>query len=107
MLNTLNYARIIIPCKVKLNYRVIHKHWQKKFSCDWSTLEIALPKQLGVHKLDLELKEIAEYIDWSPLFWAWGFKGMYPKILDHPQTGRECLKILQDAKKNARHDYSR
>ena len=71
----------------------------KKFTCDWSTLEIALPKQLGVHKLDLELKEIAEYIDWSPLFWAWGFKGMYPKILDHPQTGRECLKILQDAKK--------
>lgn len=71
----------------------------KKFTSDWSTLEIAKPKQLGVYKLDLDLKEIAEYIDWSPLFWAWGFKGMYPKILDNPQTGRECLKILQDAKK--------
>ena len=71
----------------------------KRFTCDWANLEIAQPQQLGVHKLDLELKEIAEYIDWSPLFWAWGFKGMYPKILDNPETGRECLKILQDAKK--------
>ncbi len=71
----------------------------KRFTSDWASLEIATPRQLGVHKLDLELNEIAEYIDWSPLFWAWGFKGMFPKILDHAEYGRECLKIYNDAKK--------
>ncbi|RTL11170.1 MAG: methionine synthase [Neisseriaceae bacterium] len=71
----------------------------KKFTSDWTTLEIAQPQQLGVHKLKLELAEIAEYIDWSPLFWAWGFKGMFPKIMDNKDYGRECLKIYNDAKK--------
>jgi 5-methyltetrahydrofolate--homocysteine methyltransferase len=72
---------------------------QKKFVSDWERLEIATPQSLGVHKLALELKEIAEYIDWSPLFWAWGFKGMFPKIMDNKDYGRECLKIYNDAKK--------
>lgn len=71
----------------------------KKFITNWDEIEIAQPKYLGVHKLHIELSEIAEYIDWSPLFWAWGFKGMYPKILDNLQYGRECIKIYNDAKK--------
>lgn len=72
---------------------------RKKFTCDWDRIEIAQPQQCGVQQLDISLSEIAQYIDWSPLFWAWGFKGMYPKILDNPQYGKECLKIYQDAKK--------
>lgn len=71
----------------------------KKAVYDWNNLEIAQPHALGVQNIDISLGEIAEYIDWSPLFWAWGFKGMYPKILDNVQYGRECVKILNDAKK--------
>jgi 5-methyltetrahydrofolate--homocysteine methyltransferase len=71
----------------------------KKPVYDWANIEIAKPQATGVQNIDIPLSEIAEYIDWSPLFWAWGFKGMYPKILDNAQYGRECVKILNDAKK--------
>lgn len=71
----------------------------KKYRCDWTTTDIAIPKQLGVHQISIELAEIAEYIDWSPLFWAWGFKGMYPKIMDNEKYGQECHKIYDDAQK--------
>lgn len=71
----------------------------KKYRCDWSKTDIATPKQLGVHSVSIDLAEIAEYIDWSPLFWAWGFKGMYPKITDNEKYGTECHKIYDDAQK--------
>lgn len=71
----------------------------KKPVYDWANLEIAVPQATGVQNIEISLAEIAEYIDWSPLFWAWGFKGMYPKILDNVQYGRECIKIYNDAKK--------
>ena len=71
----------------------------KKPVYDWANIEIAKPQALGVRNIEIQLSEIAEYIDWSPLFWAWGFKGMYPKILDNATYGRECVKILNDAKK--------
>ncbi|MDD3265619.1 MAG: methionine synthase [Burkholderiales bacterium] len=70
----------------------------KKPVYDWRVLEITKPQELGVRSIEISLAEIAEYIDWSPLFWAWGFKGMYPKIMDNAQYGDECKRILNDAR---------
>ncbi len=70
----------------------------RKFITNWQETDIAIPQRLGVFNLDIKLSEIVPFIDWSPLFWAWGFKGMYPKILDNAQYGRECVKIYNDAK---------
>lgn len=72
---------------------------KNKFSCDWANIEIAKPQALGVHTINIDLNVVANYIDWSPLFWAWGFKGSYPKILENETSGMECQKILADAKK--------
>lgn len=85
--------------QTKVELPAYEKAVAKRFVSDWANSDIAIPKQTGVHRIDLQLNEIAEYIDWSPLFWAWGFKGMFPKILDHAEYGRECLKIYNDAKK--------
>jgi 5-methyltetrahydrofolate--homocysteine methyltransferase len=60
--------------------------------------EIATPKHLGVRKLEINCADLVKYIDWSPLFWAWGFKGLFPKILDHQSYGTEAQKIYTDAK---------
>ena len=35
-----------------------------------------------------------EYIDWSPFFHTWGLKGIYPRILDHPEQGHEARELL-------------
>lgn len=68
---------------------------KKAFKSDFSN--IAQPKKTGVRIIDIDLKIVAKYLDWSPLFWAWGFKGLYPKILTHKTYGDECQKIYADA----------
>ncbi len=67
---------------------------QKAFKSD--SMDIAIPHELGVHQINIDLNSLVDYIDWSPLFWAWGFKGLYPKVLDNPKYGDECKKIYAD-----------
>ena len=73
---------------------------EKRFTCDWSQAAIQLPKVSGVTASDhIPLDELAEFFDYSPLFWTWELKGVYPKILDHKKYGEEARKIYEDAQK--------
>lgn len=71
---------------------------QNKFPVDWNALEITKPAFIGnkVFK-DYDLREIAEYIDWTPFFHSWEMKGSYPKILSDPTRGVEATKLFNDA----------
>jgi len=61
---------------------------------------IERPKTLGIKVYeDFDLKELANYIDWSPFFWTWELKGTYPKILENPKYGLQAKEIFQDAQK--------
>jgi len=46
---------------------------------------------------DYSLKEISDYIDWTPFFHAWELKGRYPKIFDDAEKGEEAKKLFADA----------
>jgi 5-methyltetrahydrofolate--homocysteine methyltransferase len=46
---------------------------------------------------DFPLRELAEYIDWSPFFHAWELRGRFPKIFDDPVVGVESRKLYGDA----------
>ena len=48
---------------------------------------------------DIPTEEIAKYIDWSPFFWTWELKGVYPNILSHKTYGEEAKKLFADAEK--------
>lgn len=98
--------------KIKEEYRQIREAYlSKKSETELVPLEFArknrfvwtkekaqveAPKQMGVFELTPSLSEVAEYIDWSPFFWAWGLKGVYPKILDNPQSGVEAKRLFDD-----------
>lgn len=56
------------------------------------------PSRTGVFSLKPSLKEAAEFIDWSPLFWSWDLKGKYPAILNHAKYGDSARKLFADAK---------
>ncbi len=65
---------------------------------DWATVEIATPGKLGVQVFDeIPLEEVAKYIDWSPFFWTWELKGVYPKILSHEKWGSQASELFSDA----------
>ena len=70
------------------------------FKINWNKTEIKTPNNLGVKKLNnYPLKEIAEYIDWTPFFLTWEFKGRYPKIFKNEKFGTEAKKLFDDANK--------
>ena len=64
---------------------------------DWSK-EPERPEFLGVKVFeDFPLRDLAEYIDWSPFFHAWELRGRFPKIFDDPVVGVESRKLYGDA----------
>lgn len=50
----------------------------------------------GVFEFSIDWNEVEKTMDWSPFFWAWGFKGTYPNILSHPERGPEAKKLFAD-----------
>jgi len=73
---------------------------KRAFPTDWKTVDIATPNFTGLKVIDdLPLKEIREYIDWSPFFHAWEIRGRYPALLDDPELGARCRELFNDAQK--------
>lgn len=46
---------------------------------------------------DFDVKELIEFIDWTPFFISWEMKGSYPKLLKDPVRGIEAQKLFDDA----------
>jgi 5-methyltetrahydrofolate--homocysteine methyltransferase len=66
----------------------------------WRAEDIPQPEFTGVRVLDnFPLTTLRQYIDWTPFFHTWELRGVYPRILDHPQQGEEARKIFADANK--------
>jgi 5-methyltetrahydrofolate--homocysteine methyltransferase len=71
---------------------------ENKMPIDWKKTEIKKPNFIGTKVFeDYDIKEIAEYIDWTPFFHSWELKGSYPKILNDPERGVEATKLFNDA----------
>ena len=47
---------------------------------------------------DFDIADAEPFIDWNFFFPAWGLKGRYPELLDHPEKGAEARKLLDDAR---------
>jgi 5-methyltetrahydrofolate--homocysteine methyltransferase len=71
---------------------------KNKFPIDWNKTTIQKPNFIGNKVFEgYDLKEISEYIDWTPFFHSWEMKGSYPKILNDPERGAEAKKLFDDA----------
>jgi 5-methyltetrahydrofolate--homocysteine methyltransferase len=65
---------------------------------EWRSEDLPVPAFTGVRVLDnFPLATLREFIDWSPLFHAWGLKGVYPRILDHEEQGEQARQLFADA----------
>lgn len=73
---------------------------EKRFTPDWASAELVAPKATGLTVDDhVDLKVVSEYIDWSPFFWTWELKGVFPKILEHKKYGDEAGKLYDEAQR--------
>jgi 5-methyltetrahydrofolate--homocysteine methyltransferase len=65
---------------------------------EWRPEDLPEPAFTGVRVLDnFSIATVREFIDWSPLFHAWGLKGVYPRILEHPEQGEQARQIFAEA----------
>ena len=70
-----------------------------KLAIDWKAEDVYEPRKPGVHYFDdYDLREIAQYIDWTPFFQTWELYGKFPAILDDEAVGVEASKLYEEAK---------
>ena len=81
-------------------YEEIAKARESRYQIDWATSNIPVPKKLGIEIIDqISLDEIVSYIDWSPFFWTWELRGLFPKVLEHKKWGPQAKELYEDAQR--------
>ena len=71
---------------------------ERRTPITWLAEDIPQPAFTGVRVLDnFPLATLRDYIDWSPFFHTWGLKGIYPRILTHPEQGEQAAIIFAEA----------
>jgi 5-methyltetrahydrofolate--homocysteine methyltransferase len=65
---------------------------------DWSAFSATKPSFTGVRAFaSYDVAELLPYIDWTPFFQAWEFKGRYPALLEDPERGAAARALFEDA----------
>jgi 5-methyltetrahydrofolate--homocysteine methyltransferase len=57
--------------------------------------DLPTPSFTGVRRVEPEISELLEYVDWQFFFYAWELKGKFPGILDNP-AARELYDDAQE-----------
>ena len=67
---------------------------------DWSvTYQPPEPKFIGTEVFgDYPVKELIDYIDWTPFFSTWELSGKFPAILDDAKVGQAARSLYEDAR---------
>jgi 5-methyltetrahydrofolate--homocysteine methyltransferase len=64
------------------------------------SLKAPRPLLPGIHSFpDWDLKDLINYIDWTPFFRAWELAGNYPAILSDEVVGESATSLFNDAQK--------
>ncbi|PWQ97081.1 methionine synthase [Leucothrix arctica] len=70
-----------------------------KLATDWAHYEVTKPAVEGVQIIEkMDLRVLAELIDWTPFFHTWQLRKKYPQILEDEELGEEATKLFADAK---------
>ena len=68
-----------------------------KSHVDWSVYTPPRPKFIGRKALkNFDLAELANYIDWGPLFQVWDLAGSFPQILQDEVVGEAARHVQSD-----------
>mgnify|MGYP000697532567 FL=1 len=83
------------PKAAKLNYA---ESIDNGLKLDWQGYRPPVPNQLGVQVLEsYDLRELVNYIDWTPFFISWSLAGKFPAILDDEIVGEAARDLYGNA----------
>lgn len=70
---------------------------EKRFRWTAAGAKLETPSRTGVFEIDSPLEDVIPFIDWSPFFWAWGMKGVFPELFAKPESGPQARLIWDEA----------
>ncbi len=70
----------------------------RAFQPDWSDYRPPKPLFTGVRQLEnYSLRDLVDYIDWTPFFITWELAGKFPAILEDEVVGEAASQLFDDA----------
>lgn len=79
------------------NFLSLEEARNNKFKIDWSSYQPIEPNLIGTKKIQVEIKDLVDYIDWTPFFQSWELYGKYPAILTDEVVGEQATHLFADA----------
>lgn len=70
----------------------------RRFQPDWPSYVPPTPRFSGLKVFEeYDIRELVDFIDWTPFFMSWQLAGKYPKILDDQVVGEAARNLFDDA----------
>ena len=67
------------------------------YKINWDQTAFHTPNHIGIQEVELSIRELRNYIDWSPFFQSWELYGKFPRILNDKIIGEHAQELFDDA----------
>ena len=85
--------------QIDKEYVTIGEARKQNYTIDWENEEIVKPKNLGIHLIEnQDLRELLDFMDWTPFFRSWELHGKFPQILTDEVVGEQATELFKEAK---------
>ncbi|MBC7643383.1 MAG: B12-binding domain-containing protein, partial [Flavobacterium sp.] len=81
------------------NFLSIEDARKNKLKLDWNNYKPVKPNFIGSKSIEVDLKDLVDFIDWTPFFQSWELFGKYPAILTDDVVGEQATAVFTDAQK--------
>ncbi|WP_310555937.1 methionine synthase [Flavobacterium sp.] len=81
------------------NFLSIEDARKNKLKLDWDNYKPVKPNFIGTKSIEVDLKDLVDFIDWTPFFQSWELFGKYPAILTDVIVGEQATSVFEDAQK--------
>lgn len=93
-----DFRQKFLDRQIEKVYVTIEEARKQKFNIDWENEEISKPKFLGIKVIEnQDLRELLDFMDWSPFFRSWELHGKFPQILTDEIVGEQAIILFKDA----------
>ncbi len=79
------------------NFLTIEQARANKLKLDWEKYTPVKPNFIGAKTIEVDIKTLVPYIDWTPFFRTWELFGKYPAILTDDVVGEQAQAVFNDA----------
>ena len=84
--------------KTNIEYLSYQQALDNRLQLDWSTYQPPVPSFTGPRLIEkVDLKEVRNFIDWTPFFIAWNLVGKYPRIFQDEVVGEAAQTLFNEA----------